>query len=100
MPAVFPQARTQHARRRYTRGTGGPLWASAIRQRHELVDAFVAASNRLGVRTVDDFNTGDQEGVGYYQLTTRNGLRCSTAVAYLKPRAGGRTCMSKPMRRR
>ncbi len=68
-----------------TRGTGGPLWASAIRQRHELVDAFVAASNRLGVRTVDDFNTGDQEGVGYYQLTTRNGLRCSTAVAYLKP---------------
>ncbi|MDR0244658.1 MAG: choline dehydrogenase [Burkholderia sp.] len=71
-----------------TRGTGGPLWASAIRQRHELVDAFVAASNRLGVRTVDDFNTGDQEGVGYYQLTTRHGLRCSTAVAYLKPARG------------
>ncbi|MBY8607606.1 choline dehydrogenase [Burkholderia arboris] len=71
-----------------TRGTGGPLWASAIRQRHELVDAFVAASNRLGVRTADDFNTGDQEGVGYYQLTTRNGLRCSTAVAYLKPARG------------
>ncbi|ACC75266.1 choline dehydrogenase [Paraburkholderia phymatum] len=68
-----------------TRGVDGPLWASTIRQRHELVDAFVAASNRLGVRTVDDFNTGDQEGVGYYQLTTRHGLRCSTAVAYLKP---------------
>jgi choline dehydrogenase len=68
-----------------TRGVDGPLWASTIRQRHELVDAFIAASNRLGVRTVDDFNTGDQEGVGYYQLTTRRGLRCSTAVAYLKP---------------
>ncbi|SEK08582.1 GMC family oxidoreductase [Paraburkholderia diazotrophica] len=68
-----------------TRGVDGPLWASMIRQRHELVDAFIAASNRLGVRTVDDFNTGDQEGVGYYQLTTRRGWRCSTAVAYLKP---------------
>ncbi|SIT40659.1 Oxygen-dependent choline dehydrogenase [Paraburkholderia piptadeniae] len=68
-----------------TRGVDGPLWASTIRQRHELVDAFIAASNRLGMRTVDDFNTGDQEGVGYYQLTTRRGLRCSTAVAYLKP---------------
>ncbi|MPW19553.1 choline dehydrogenase [Paraburkholderia sp. CNPSo 3157] len=68
-----------------TRGVAGPLWASTIRQRHELVDAFIAASNRLGMRTVDDFNTGDQEGVGYYQLTTRRGLRCSTAVAYLKP---------------
>lgn len=68
-----------------TRGVEGPLWASTIKQRHELVDAFLAASNRLGVPTVDDFNTGDQEGVGYYQLTTRRGLRCSTAVAYLKP---------------
>ncbi|WP_206998660.1 GMC family oxidoreductase [Trinickia mobilis] len=68
-----------------TRGVDGPLWASTIKQRHELVDAFIAASNRLGVKSVDDFNTGDQEGVGYYQLTTRRGWRCSTAVAYLKP---------------
>ncbi|MEW9582362.1 GMC family oxidoreductase [Paraburkholderia sp. DGU8] len=68
-----------------TRGVDGPLWASTIKQRHELVDAFIAASNRLGVPTVDDFNHGNQEGVGYYQLTTRNGWRCSTAVAYLKP---------------
>jgi choline dehydrogenase len=68
-----------------TRGVDGPLWASTIKQRHELVDAFIAASNSLGVPTVDDFNTGDQEGVGYYQLTTKHGLRCSTAVAFLKP---------------
>ncbi|MGA7781884.1 MAG: choline dehydrogenase [Paraburkholderia sp.] len=68
-----------------TRGVDGPLWASTIKQPHELVDAFIAASNQLGVATVDDFNTGDQEGVGYYQLTTHRGLRCSTAVAYLKP---------------
>jgi choline dehydrogenase len=73
-----------------TRGVDGPLWASTIKQRHELVDAFIEASNSLGVPTVDDFNTGDQEGVGYYQLTTKHGLRCSTAVAFLKP-ARGRT---------
>ena len=68
-----------------TRGVDGPLWASTIKNRDELVDAFIGASNQLGVPTVDDFNTGAQEGVGYYQLTTRRGLRCSTAVAYLKP---------------
>lgn len=68
-----------------TRGVDGPLWASTIKQRHELVDAFIAASNKIGVPTVQDFNSGDQEGVGYYQLTTRKGWRCSTAVAYLKP---------------
>jgi choline dehydrogenase len=68
-----------------TRGVDGPLWASTIKRRDELVDAFIGASNRLGVPIVDDFNSGAQEGVGYYQLTTRHGLRCSTAVAYLKP---------------
>jgi choline dehydrogenase len=67
------------------RGVGGPLWASSIKARHELVDAFIAAANRLGVPRTDDFNTGNQEGVGYYQLTTRRGFRCSTAVAYLRP---------------
>jgi Choline dehydrogenase and related flavoproteins len=73
-----------------TRGTNGPLHATSIKTRHELVDAFIASAERNGVRRVQDFNTGDQEGVGYYQLTTRNGMRCSTAVAYLRP-ARGRT---------
>ena len=36
----------------------------------------------------DDFNRGDQEGVGYFQLFTRNGWRNSSAVAYLKPAKG------------
>ncbi|MCQ4271664.1 choline dehydrogenase [Pseudomonas kuykendallii] len=71
-----------------TRGTEGPLWASSIKARHPLTEAFIGAANRLGVPRVDDFNSGDQEGVGYYQLTTRNGLRCSTSVAYLRPAMG------------
>ncbi|HET9046782.1 MAG TPA: GMC oxidoreductase, partial [Casimicrobiaceae bacterium] len=41
----------------------------------------------LGIPRNDDFNGATQEGVGYYQLTTRRGLRCSTAVAYLRPAA-------------
>ena len=68
-----------------TTGTGGPLWATTIPGKNKLVDAFIAASQQNGVPVVSDFNSGPQEGVGYYQLTTRNGLRCSTAVAYLKP---------------
>jgi choline dehydrogenase len=46
---------------------------------------LIGAAQKLGLPHVQDFNTGDQEGVGYYQLTTRNGRRCSTAVAYLRP---------------
>lgn len=68
-----------------TRGVNGPLWASTIPGNDKLVDAFIASSAALGVPVVSDFNSGDQEGVGYYQLSTRKGFRCSTAVAYLKP---------------
>ena len=67
---------------------GGPLKASTIRARHELVEAIVAAGESLGVRRTRDFNGLDQQGVGYYQLTTRDGFRVSTAVAYLKPARG------------
>ena len=66
-------------------GAGGPLSASDIGEAHPLVDAFIAGAGELGIRRTDDFNGLDQEGAGYYQLTTRNGLRCSAAVAYLKP---------------
>ncbi|PZQ77656.1 MAG: choline dehydrogenase [Variovorax paradoxus] len=68
-----------------TRGTDGPLWASTVPGNNELVDAFIAAGEAVGVPKVNDFNSGPQEGVGYYQLTTRKGFRCSTATAYLKP---------------
>ena len=68
-----------------TRGTEGPLSASSIKTKHELVEAFIESGVKNGVPRVQDFNSGDQEGVGYYQLTTRNGKRCSTAVAYLRP---------------
>ena len=68
-----------------TRGVDGPMHATSIRARHELIEAFIAAAGSLGLQRRDDFNTGDNEGVGYYQLSTYRGLRCSTARAYLKP---------------
>jgi len=66
-------------------GADGPLWASDIRARHELVEAWIAAAAELGIPRNTDFNGPTQEGAGYYQLTTRRGFRCSTAVAYLRP---------------
>ena len=66
-------------------GAGGPLTASDIGERHPLVDAFIDGAGDLGIARTDDFNGLAQEGAGYYQLTTRNGLRCSAAGAYLRP---------------
>ena len=64
-------------------GGNGPLKVSDIGAKHELIEAFIAGAQQVGVPRTDDFNGAAQEGAGYYQLTTRNGLRCSTAKAYL-----------------
>jgi choline dehydrogenase len=66
-------------------GGDGPLWCSDIGEKHELMEAIIAGGEELGVPRTDDFNCARQEGVGYYQLFTRKGWRCSTAVAYLRP---------------
>jgi len=58
---------------------------SAIGETHELMEAIIRAANELGIPATDDFNAGHQEGVGYYQLFTRNGWRSSSATAYLRP---------------
>jgi len=68
-----------------THSDKGPLWSSDIGGKHELMEAIIRGANELGVPRNDDFNSGDQEGVGYYQLFTHNGWRISSAVAYLKP---------------
>jgi choline dehydrogenase len=66
-------------------GVGGPLAVSDGRSKNPLVDAFVAAAQEAGIERNDDFNGAKQDGVGYYQVTCRNGMRCSAAVAYVAP---------------
>jgi choline dehydrogenase len=61
---------------------------SDIGEKHELMEAIIRAANELAIPTTQDFNGGRQEGVGYYQLFTRNGLRSSSATAYLRPAEG------------
>lgn len=66
-------------------GAGGELTVSDLRVRREICDRFETAAIQAGIPKTDDFNTGDQEGVGDFQVTMRNGRRCSTATAFLKP---------------
>ncbi len=68
-----------------THGGDGPLWSSDIEEKNELMEAIIRGAVELGVPRTDDFNGGNQEGVGYFQLFTHNGWRNSSAVAYLKP---------------
>jgi choline dehydrogenase len=65
-------------------GVGGPLAVSNVCEPHPLCEAFIAAAQQAGFPRNDDFNGPTQEGAGYFQLTARNGRRCSTAVGYLR----------------
>ncbi len=51
----------------------------------EASDLFIKSCESLGLQRIGDFNSGEQEGVAYYQSTIRNGRRQSTAHCYLKP---------------
>lgn len=66
-------------------GVGGPQAVSDLPDRHELCDAFIAAAGEVGIPRNDDFNGASQEGAGYYQATSRNGRRSSTATGFLRP---------------
>ncbi len=65
--------------------TGGPLAVSDTRSDHELSRAWIEAAVDAGLPANADFNGPRQDGVGFYQLTQRDGMRCSAAVAYLHP---------------
>lgn len=67
------------------RGFDGPLKVSPTRLSREVVDKWVDAAVAAGYSRNPDYNGADQEGVGYFQLTSYKGQRCSSAKAYLKP---------------
>ncbi|HUI59617.1 MAG TPA: choline dehydrogenase [Steroidobacteraceae bacterium] len=66
-------------------GTGGPLAVEDLKYRNPLSSVFVEAGVDCGLPRNPDFNGATQDGVGFYQVTQRNGRRCSAAVAYLRP---------------
>ncbi|WP_428645078.1 GMC family oxidoreductase [Roseibium sp.] len=66
------------------RGGDGPLYVSSMESDvHPLCKTFLTACEEAGFRRNPDFNGASQEGVGLYQITAKNGLRMSTARAYL-----------------
>lgn len=63
----------------------GNLSVSDMRIQRPITDAWVEAAQAAGYKYNPDYNGADQEGVGFFQLTSHNGRRCSSAVAFLNP---------------
>ena len=64
-------------------GKGGPLSVQDLRHKSEHTGHFIQAAIRRGAVANEDFNGAQQDGVGYYQDTQRDGRRCSAADGYL-----------------
>ena len=61
------------------------------RLRWDILDAFAAAASQAGIPATADFNRGDNEGVGYFEVNQKKGWRWNTAKAFLRP-----TCLGRP----
>ena len=72
-------------------GSGGEWRVEKQRLRWDVLDAFAQAAAQAGIAPTDDFNRGDNEGVGYFEVNQKSGWRWNTAKAFLRP-----TCMARP----
>jgi len=66
-------------------GTGGEWRVEKQRLSWPVLDRFIEAAEEIGIPKTDDFNDGNNEGVGYFEVNQRSGVRWSTAKAFLKP---------------
>ena len=73
------------------RNAGGEWRVEKQRLRWGVLDAFSQAAQQAGIPASDDFNQGDNEGVGYFEVNQKEGWRWNTAKAFLRP-----TCYGRP----
>jgi choline dehydrogenase len=72
------------------RKAGGEWRVERQRLRWDILDAFAKAAQEAGIPATSDFNSGSNEGVGYFEVNQRDGWRWNTAKAFLRPKCYGR----------
>ncbi len=92
----FKKAQNQARGASEFHGVGGPLNVSDSPERSELAEALIASAEALGIARTEDFNGPTQDGAGYYQTTTGQSRRWSSAKAYLQPARGRSNLVVRP----
>ena len=72
-------------------GSSGEWRVDKQRLRWDILDAFAQAAQQAGIPATDDFNGGDNEGVGYFEVNQKGGWRWNSAKAFLRPTCFGRS---------
>jgi choline dehydrogenase len=66
-------------------GHGGEWRVEKQRLRWDILEAFRNAANEAGIENIDDYNTGDNAGIGYFEVSQKSGWRWNTARGFLRP---------------
>ncbi len=82
---LFRRSEDHHGGGDAFHGAGGEWRVERQRLRWELLDAFREAAAQTGIPKTDDFNRGDNEGCGFFEVNQRRGVRWSAAKAFLRP---------------
>jgi choline dehydrogenase len=85
---VFKKTENYHKGADEYHGAGGEWRVEKQRLSWEILDAFREAASQVGIPNNDDFNRGDNEGCGYFEVNQKSGIRWNTAKAFLRPTAG------------
>lgn len=81
----FVKSEDNYRGRSEMHGAGGEWRVERQRLSWPILDAFRDAAEELGIRKTDDFNDGDNEGSGYFEVNQRGGVRWNTTKAFLRP---------------
>ena len=90
-PELMQDASTPYRALLRHHNAGGEWRIEKQRLRWDVLDAFAKAAVQAGIPATDDFNRGDNEGVGFFEVNQKNGWRWNTAKAFLRP-----TCYARP----
>jgi choline dehydrogenase len=81
---LFKKSEDHHAGASVFHGVGGEWRVEKQRLRWDILDAFRCAAEQTGIPMSDDFNQGDNEGCGYFEVNQKKGIRWNTAKAFLR----------------
>ena len=90
-PALMQDSDTPYRAMLRHNNAGGEWRVEKQRLRWDVLEAFAQAAVQAGIPASEDFNTGDNEGVGYFEVNQKSGWRWNTAKAFLRP-----TCYARP----
>jgi choline dehydrogenase len=82
---VFKRSEDHHAGVNESHGAGGPWRVEKQRLKWKILEEFSKAAQQNGIPATDDFNRGDNTGVGYFDVNQKRGIRWNASKAFLRP---------------